>query len=517
MKPFKLTLLAITTALFLQGCGDDNDNATSAIPPDPPDITTEILGIWNGSDSDDELLTLAFLDDGTYIHLEANNTPNTPQLARMQSVRKAIANPEGGMEWGEYTIDEVTGELTTTPIFDNNGNAGLSDAVTRYARVSDGNLILEVDENNDGTIDDNETFDYSETKSEGLLGAWGSDDIDDGLLGLAFFEDGTYVHVRVDEDESTNNPQNGMEWGTYIIDETGLLTTTQRFDNNGSSGLSDSLDRYVRLVDSSLVIEVDNNKNGVIDDNERFGFSKRTADNNILDKIDPKDLIGLWENKNTDNELLTLAFLEDGSYIHLEVDEDIPFDTPNNEISGMEWGNYTLNNRTGALTVNQRFDNNGDTGLSDPLDRYVSVSGSTLTLSVDENKNGIIESNESFTLSKAKSENILGLWKNDTTGNELLALAFFDDGTYVHLEVDEESPYDNTVNEPSGMEWGNYTLNTTTGALTVNQLFDNNGTTGLSDPLTRYVRVSGDVLTLEFDDNNNNVIDSNESLNFNRQ
>ena len=136
---------------------------------------------------------------------------------------------------------------------------------------------------------------------------------------------------------------------------------------------------------------------------------------------------------------------------------------------------------------------------------------------MDENKNGVIDSDESFTFTKAKSENLLGLWKNDTTGNELLAFAFFDDGTYVHLEVDEETPFDNAQNETSGMEWGNYTLNSTTKALTASQIFDNNGTTGLSDPLSRYARVSGDVLTLEFDDNNNNVIDSNESLDFDRQ
>ena len=516
MKSFKLTLLAIATALFLQGCGDDNDSDGSSLtPPDQSDINTEILGVWTGSDTDDELLTLVFLDDGTYIHLEVNEKP---EIARMQSLRQALANPEGGMEWGKYTIDDETGKLTTTPVFDNNGSAGLSDAVTRYVRVSNGNLTLEVDENNDGVISSDETSDFSETKSEGLLGAWGSDDIDEGLLGLAFFEDGTYVHVRVDAEGSTNNPNNGMEWGTYTIDEaTGALTTSQLFDNNGESGLSDPLVRYARLVNGKLVIEVDNNKNGIIDFNEKFGFSKRTADNIPLDKVDPKELIGLWENKNTNNELLTLAFLEDGTYIHLEVDENMPFDTSNREISGMEWGNYTLNNRTGELSVNQKFDNNGDTGLSDPLDRYVSVSGNTLTLKVDENKNGVIDSNESFAFTKAKSENLLGFWKNNTTGNELLAFAFFDDGTYVHMEVDEKPPFDNTENEKSGMEWGNYTLNSTTKALTVSQIFDNNGTTGLSDPIARYARVSGNILTLEFDENNNGIIGSDESLNFTRQ
>lgn len=517
MKPFKLTVLAITTALLLQGCGDDADSdGSSTTPSGQSDITAEILGVWTGSNTNDELLTLAFLDDGTYIHLQANERP---AMVSIQSSRQSVSNLEGGMEWGKYTIDDETGELTTNPIFDNNGSAGLSDSITRYAQVSDGILTLEVDENDDGIIGSNEVFSFSETKSEGLLGAWGNDDIDEGLLGVAFFEDGTYVHVQVDEaDGSINNPKNGMEWGTYSIDDvTGSLTTTQLFDNNGESGLSDPLVRYARIVDGKLIIEVDEDKNGTIDDDEMFGFSKLTADNNPIDQVDSKDLVGLWENKDTDNELLTLAFLDDGTYIHLEVDENIPFDNLNSEISGMEWGNYTLNNRTGALAVNQRFDNNGDTGLSDSLDRYVSVSGNTLTLKVDENKNGVIDSNESFTFSKAKSENILGIWKNNTTGNDLLALAFLDDGTYVHLEVNEEAPFDNAKNETSGMEWGNYTLNSTTGALTVSQIFDNNGTTGLSDPLTRYARVSGDILTLEFDDDNDGVIDSGESLGFDRQ
>ena len=232
--------------------------------------------------------------------------------------------------------------------------------------------------------------------------------------------------------------------------------------------------------------------------------------------IDVNSLFGLWENKNTNNDLLTLAFLDDGTYIHLEVDEVAPFDTAN-ETSGMEWGNYTLDNITGKLTVSQRFDNNGDTGLSGTHDRYISVSGNILTIRVDENNNGVIDSNESFIFSKAKSENVLGFWKNDTTDNDLLAFAFFDNGTYVHLEVDEVAPFD-TANETSGMEWGNYTLDNITGKLTVSQRFDNNGDTGLTDNVIRYLKVSGDTLMLEFDENKNGVIDkSGESLDFQRQ
>lgn len=230
-----------------------------------------------------------------------------------------------------------------------------------------------------------------------------------------------------------------------------------------------------------------------------------------------KKLIGLWENKDTSNDLLALAFFDDGTYVHMEVDERPPFDNPNNEKSGMEWGRFTLNDKTGELKVNQIFDNNGDTGLSDILIRYARISGDTLTLEVDENRNGAIDNDESFKFEKAKSEKIVGLWRNKDTNNELLALAFFDDGTYVHMEVDNAPPFDNMDNEISGMEWGNYTINGITGALTVNQILDNNGSTGLSDALSRYVRVNDKRLTLEVDENKNGIIDDDEFFHFQRQ
>ncbi|WP_333614990.1 hypothetical protein, partial [Psychrobacter sp.] len=207
----------------------------------------------------------------------------------------------------------------------------------------------------------------------------------------------------------------------------------------------------------------------------------------------------------------------DGTYVHMEVDEEQPYDNMNNEVSGMEWGRYTVNSSTGELIVSQIFDNNGETGLSDDLLRYVRVSGDTLTLEVDENENNIIDNDESFKFKRSKSKNTLGIWRNNDTNNELLALAFFDDGTYVHMEVDEEQPYDNMENEISGMEWGRYTANNSTGELIVSQIFDNNGSTGLSDPLTRYLQVTSKQLTLKVDENDNGIIDNNEIFQFQRQ
>jgi len=322
-------------------------------------------------------------------------------------------------------------------------------------------------------------------------------------------DDGRYIQVEVDAERSVDNPENGMEWGDYSIDEaTGQLTTSQIFDDNGTAGLSEPLTRYVKTSAGALTLEVDANRNGVIDDDESFDFSRTKPV--VPPKEDPesKSLVGLWENKDTANDLLALAFFDDGTYVHVEVDEVAPI-ANQDEVSGMEWGKYTLNNKTDKLTVSQIFDNNGDTGLSDDLLRYARVSGDTLTLEVDENDNGVIDKDESFTFTRAKSENMLGLWRNTQTSNELLAFMFFDDGTYVHLEVDEAPPKtDSTSDEISGMEWGNYSVNAMTNLLIVYQIFDNNGGTGLSDPATRYAKVSGNVLTLEID---------GDSIDFQRQ
>jgi len=74
---------------------------------------------------------------------------------------------------------------------------------------------------------------------------------------------------------------------------------------------------------------------------------------------------------------------------------------------------------------------------------------------------------------------------------------------YVHLEVDEQAPVDE-ADETSCMEWGTYSRDEGTGQLTVTQVFDANGDTGLNDAalgLTNlFAQVSGDTLTLEFSD-----------------
>ncbi|WP_296243452.1 MULTISPECIES: hypothetical protein [unclassified Psychrobacter] len=496
MKSFKLALLAITTSLLLQGCNDDSD---SYQPPSQPDINTKIVGLWSSDDVDSDLSAIAFLDDGSYVQVQVSDNP--------------MNNPDNGMEWGKYNINSKTGELTTKIVFDKNGNAGLSDSIARYAKVANGKLILEVDENNNGVIDSNEIYKFSQTQQKGMVGYWRGEETDENLESVAFFENGTYFHVQVDEEKSLNNPENGLEWGNYTIDSsTGLLETSQLFDDNGINGLSEPRTRYARVSDdNTLTIEVDENQNGIIDVDENFDFSRAIVDVKPDDEIDPKDILGLWEATPANNELSTLAFLEDGTYLQMQVDEDRSLSEPGN---GMEWGKYSLG-KNSTLITSQTYDGNDTSGLSDNILRTVKVVNNTLTLGVDENDNGVIDSKEYYTFSKAKSENLLGIWDYKETDHELLKLIFFENGTYVQLEVDEKPPF--VAGSPfSGMEWGDYSINNL-GLLTTSQRYDDNGESGLSDPINRYVRVSNNILTLDFDENSNGMIDSDETLNFKRQ
>ncbi|MGP9545896.1 hypothetical protein ACT3QR_12920 [Psychrobacter sp. AOP7-B1-25] len=274
MKSFKVALLTLSMALLLQGCGNDSDSdGTPTTPPDQPDITqpdqpnidTEIVGMWNSDDTaDGELSTIIFMDDGTYIQAQVDSSQLTSE-------------PENGVELGNYSVSSTEGKLTATPIFDKNGTSGLSDSVIRYAQISNGRLTLKVDENGNGVIDSNESYRFSETKSEGILGPWNFDDTDDNeLIGLAFLENGTYIQVQIDEDGSVNNSENGMEWGNYTVDAvTSQLSTTIIYDDNAGTGLSEPRTRYARVTnDTSLNIEVDDNQDNIIDDDEIFKFSR---------------------------------------------------------------------------------------------------------------------------------------------------------------------------------------------------------------------------------------------------
>lgn len=497
MKTFKLTLLAITTALFLQGCGDDNDDSPSTSPPDQSVIDTNIVGFWSqDGGNDNNLSAISFMSDGTYVQVQVDN-------------ESLVDDPEGGLEWGTYEINRKTGELTTTQLFDENGDVGLSDAPNLSARVSNGKLILQVDEDENGSIDSDEQYQFSEIEPDGIVGAWSFDDVDDTddeLIGVAFLDNNQYVHVQVNSDLSVDNDENGLEWGTYAINPTtNQLTTNPTFDSNAGKGLSEQSTRYARVTDDEkLILDVDD---------DSFSFS-RTA---VKGTVDAQMLSGLWRMDLGDEELVTLSFLDDGTYMQTQVTGTT---SSRGSDDGIEWGKYSLKASDELKIDKIVYDNNGTSGLSDNVLRTVQISGDTLALGVDEDDDNVIEVDELYTLSKAKSENELGIWKAQAgqVDDELVLFGFLDDQTFFHIEVDQELPYEYSTVPLSGMDWNTYTLGNN-GLFTLGQsLYSSTGGEDLSFFYQMNVNVEDDTLTFKaYSDQDEVNNDDGETIVFDRQ
>ncbi len=230
-----------------------------------------------------------------------------------------------------------------------------------------------------------------------LVGVWAPAEAnmdENDLLGLVFFPDGTYVHVEVDLDDSSEI--SGMEWGTWERDrETGDMTVTQVFDENGDTGLTDFVSGPATLSldigTDSLVANIDEDGDGTVDATPIFDRINLRA--NTEDPI-----VGLWtpaESEMDENDLLLIAFLDDGTYIHMEVEAN------GIEEEGMEWGTYERDATTGVMTVTQEFDSNGDTGLTDytaqgPAIISIDFEGDTLVASVDEDSDGTVDGTLTF-------------------------------------------------------------------------------------------------------------------------
>ena len=113
-------------------------------------------------------------------------------------------------------------------------------------------------------------------------------------------------------------------------------------------------------------------------------------------KIVSEGLLGTWVSTTTDAELLSLSFFEDGTYFQAIIDRNDP-----TLMSGMELGTYSRGDSTGLLTVTQTFDNNGNAGFTDFVgagapNLFVHVSGDTLTLTMDNDGDSLIDETIDF-------------------------------------------------------------------------------------------------------------------------
>jgi len=151
--------------------------------------------------------------------------------------------------------------------------------------------------------------------------------------------------------------------------------------------------------------------------------------------------VGTWLADVGGVDLLMIVFFDDGTYLHAEIE-------PGGEDNGMEWGEYAQG-ESGQMMVGTIFDNNGGLGLSDfegegaPF-MFANAFGPVLTVEIDEDGDQMID--DTLTFERVEEDGIVGAWRAIENENDLLALVFFGDGTYVHAEVDFDDQLD-----PSGI------------------------------------------------------------------
>ena len=229
-------------------------------------------------------------------------------------------------------------------------------------------------------------------------------------------------------------------------------------------------------------------------------------------------IVGSWSITNSETDLLSITFFNNGTYVLFEVE-----DASSTESAGMEWGTYERDSETNRVYATQDFDGNGGIGLND-FDKtagnpqlFATIVDGQLNLNVDEDADGTID--ETLIFAALANTVELGPWLvRDIDGepdeNDLLMFVFYEDGTYVHAEVDFSDQ-----DEKSGMEWGKYSIDPDNNKVSVDITFDANGDTGLTDftldpTLGLFLSVSNDVLSLSVDENGDNEVD--ETLFFTR-
>lgn len=215
-------------------------------------------------------------------------------------------------------------------------------------------------------------------------------------------------------------------------------------------------------------------------------------------------IIGTWlATGENEDELLMFTFLDNGTYVHAEIDID-PWNAGNpNEINGMEWGEFVLSDKNELYSPRNYFDQNGDTGLTDIIlseSAEIGESGDVLKLKFDDNiltfnlteyDNGTKgESEDIVTFRKLEDNGIVGTWLSPVE-DEFFMIAFLDDNTFVLASVDERE-------QGQGMEWGSYELNDETNQISVR--FDLGGNNNTNTDL------NGDVGFTDFVDHPSNKI-----------
>nr|WP_321403400.1 VPLPA-CTERM sorting domain-containing protein [uncultured Desulfobacter sp.] len=171
-----------------------------------------------------------------------------------------------------------------------------------------------------------------------------------------------------DSSSETGDPsgEDGMEYGTYTITESGEISFSASLDTNGDWGLSGASFSWNADADGNLYF----------DEGDEYI---------TLSKIIDDGIYGSWtlgEGENT----IVITFLEDGTFMLVDASASS---------SGIETGKYSLDEAT-YITFTIATDTNGESGVSNPA-------GGSYTLTVNGDVLKITDSDGSSVFSRVTS------------------------------------------------------------------------------------------------------------------
>jgi len=198
-----------------------------------------------------------------------------------------------------------------------------------------------------------------------------------------------------------------------------------------------------------------------------------------LDTLTP--YIGAWSSVS-DNNTSHLVLFANNTFLYAENDAELP--------NGLEFGNYSFDNKSGELIFTITYDNNGpgdDSGVGD-----IGTDVTTATaLSNDNNTLKIVNGGIELTAQNLSSSSVVGAWSpENNSGN--LHMIFFSNNTFMIAESTDRSP--------NGLQLGTFSYDQNsqeiTLSLTYNDTSDQSDIGGTESDMIMSAELSSDNNTL---------------------
>ncbi len=411
----------------------------------------QLAGTWVVKGSSNTLLTVTFFTDGTYLKGGQEDDADCG----------GIDGKGNGVELGDFDYDAANATITVTKVRVNtDGSCGLENGTVFTNVVINGNTLTLTAP--DGAIT------LTKPDNNGIIGSWLADQPFAGQqlthpVVVTFFANGNYVIADSGINEVDTDPADGAakgsERGTWSVNGSGVLTTTQAIDTNGSGvGFSDLAAGTTLTVgtDGKLVLH----EPGFPPD---LSFTRLP----LASKINAGDLAGAWYISGPDGtpDATTesaasnyVVFNKDGTYLlgSQEDDQNCHDDYANNASTsgnaasyadgsnGSESAHWRLDTGTGILSVHGLiFETNGSCGLYNVYSKFPEnhlildkVNADTINVTTYEYQDGGTGEDNSHTFIEnhfvlkripSTAAALTGAWVKDGSQDTIL---FFGDGSF---------------------------------------------------------------------------------------